>query len=59
MKKSTQPGAPLHAKGSHRKAGSEGRWEIKSQSLHALGADGSLQRPMYLTSSGELRFLPL
>ncbi len=57
MKKPIQPDA--RAKKPLRKGGSKGRWEFKSQTLHALGADGSLQRPVYRTTSGELRFLAL
>ena len=60
LMKKTNPTSVRHVKAPHRGAGSkQGRWEIKSQSLHTLGADGSLLRPVYRTSSGEVRFLTL
>jgi len=59
MKKPIESGAYSRAKTPKRGSGSKGRWEYKSQSLHALGSDGSLQRPVYRTASGDVRFLPL
>jgi hypothetical protein len=58
MKKTNQNGES-RGKTPRRQHGSKGRWEFKSQTLHALGADGSLSRPVYRTASGELRFLAL